>query len=111
MQQGAYPELLAEVAERVSSLLTAEGIKEKEAAEIGAKVAEFLREHWGGQIIYVPKGTHFDLSARDLKIWERWNGRNARELCREFDISIQRFRQIIAAVQRKEADKRQKKLF
>lgn len=102
-----YPELLSDVADHLTNVLAALGIDREVAAEAGREVAEFLREHWGGQNVYLPKGTLFDLSERDVEIWEKWNGRNVLELCREYGITRQRLYQIIAAVRDREVAKRQ----
>lgn len=102
-----YPELLRDVADHITNVLAAHGINPDLAVEAGREAAEFLRGHWGGQNVYMPKGTLYELSERDLEIWDRWNGRNVLELCREYDISRQRLYQIIAAAREREVAKRQ----
>lgn len=106
-----YPEILNDLVDHVAGLLVKRGIDRKQATEIAAEAAEFLRAHWGGQTVYVPKGTLFELSERDLKIWEKWNGHNVLQLCREFQITRQRLYQILAVVREREVSKRQKNLF
>lgn len=105
-----YPEVLKELADHFANLLAAHGIDPDKAEEIGRAAAEFLREHWGGQNVYLPKGKLFKLSERDLMIWEKWNGRNVLELCREFDITRARLYQILAIVRAREVSKRQMSL-
>lgn len=102
-----YPELLSGMAEHLKNVLASHGIDPEIAADAALEAAEFLRHQWGGQNVYLPKGMMFELSERDLKIWDKWNGRNALELCREYDISKQRLYQIIAAVREREVAKRQ----
>lgn len=71
-------------------------------AELGARLApekrtaieEKIRHFWGGQEVYVKKGSS-DAVARDQDIRTRYNGRNRRELMSEHDISRATFYAII----------------
>lgn len=110
-QTPAYPEFLNDLARQISTLLIARGMDQETAADVALEVAEFARIRWGGQQVYIPKGVLFELSVRDMQIWEKWNGRNALELCREFGLTKQRLYQIIAVVRERELSKRQQKLF
>lgn len=105
-----YPELLSDVADHLTNVLSAHGIDRGLAESAAREAAEFLRAHWGGQNMYIPKGTLFELSERDLEIWNKWNGTNVLDLCREYDVSKQRLYQIIAAVRLQEVAKRQMSL-
>ena len=95
-----YPEVLKDLADQIAWLMTERGERAEAAAEIGFKTAEFLREHWGGQKIYIPKGVTFAASQRDIEIYGRFRGANALDLCREYDITNTRLYQIIHAVRR-----------
>lgn len=106
-----YPRLLDDVARHAAAIMAERGIDRDLAAELGQELAEFLRAEWGGQQVYIPRGTHFELSARDVEIWESWNGDNVLELCRQYNISKQRLYQIIAAMKARETRKRQGRLF
>jgi Mor family transcriptional regulator len=107
-----YPELLADLAEQAAQLLCSKGgIESKLAAEIGQELAEHLRAHWSGAGIYIPKGISYELSQRDLEIWNKFNGRNVRELAREHDLTEVRIYQILNTVRRAEVKRRQSDLF
>lgn len=95
-----YPEVLRDLADQIAELMVARGEQAEAAAEIGFKTAEFLREHWGGQKIYIPKGVTFAASRRDIEIFGRFRGTNALELCREYGITNTRLYQIVHAVRR-----------
>jgi len=106
-----YPEILTDLADKLTEVLVKRGIEREQAQAIGHEAVEFVRREWGGQLLYVPKGRAFDLSQRDLEIWRKWNGRNAHELCREHGITLQRLYQVVATVREQEIQRRQGKLF
>jgi Mor family transcriptional regulator len=61
-------ELLAEVAQNTAATARDLGIQEEIAEQLGAAVADALADHWGGQVITIPKDHFFRLSQRDRKI-------------------------------------------
>jgi Mor family transcriptional regulator len=109
----SYPEVLKDLADQVAELMLGRGEAPEVAAEIGFRVAEFLRGHWGGQKIYIPKGISFSVSRRDIEIYGRFRGTNALELCREYDITNTRLYQIVHTVRsmRRPPDPEQPELF
>lgn len=108
-----YPEVLKDMADQVAELMVVRGFGPEESATIGMETAEFLREHWGGQKIYIPKGVTYNLSRRDLEIEHKFNGANALELCREYEITNTRLYQIVNRVRkaRRPPDPKQPELF
>ncbi len=108
-----YPEVLKDLADNLAENLVRRGQAPEDAAAVAWEAAEFIRGHWGGQKIYIPKGDSYDLSRRDVEIFARWRGTNALELCREFGITHTRLFQIIHAVRRarRPADPDQPALF
>lgn len=110
-QAEKYPELLADLVEQLAEQLQRRGIDQAAAVDVARAAAEFMREHWGGHNIYIPKAKQFILSQRDMEIWRRYNGRNVFTLCREFGISEQRLYQIVHAAREMEVQRRQGKLF
>lgn len=64
----------------------------------------------GGSGFYLPRGIECRLSARDREIVGKFNGRNKRELAREYGLSEMRIDQIITAWRKSEFDRRQGKL-
>lgn len=106
-----YPELLADLADQVAIKLVEHQIEINRAADIGLAVAEFMRTHWGGQPIYIPLSAPNQISARYLEIFNKCNGRNHRQLAREYGISVVRVYQIVKRVTQEMLAKRQGGLF
>jgi Mor family transcriptional regulator len=110
-----YPEVLKDLADVVAELFQERGMEPEEAAKAGMDTADKIREYWGGQKIYIPKGVSFTLSKRDVEIYGRWKDRKATdlELCRQYDITHTRLYQIIHAVRRAQRppDPKQQALF
>lgn len=106
-----YPELLADLADQVAVKLLEFGIEPERAAEAGFAAAEHIRANWSGQSLYVPKGVEYELSKRDMIIFERCNGRNHEALAREYNLTVMRVYQIIKAVKGELVRKRQGALF
>ena len=106
-----YPELLADLADQVARKIAELGVPEEKAADIGFAAAEHIRTHWSGQSLYLPKGDHYDLSRRDIEIFEKFKGTNHVSLAREYDLSVMRIYQIVKAVRAEMIRKRQGALF
>jgi len=79
-------ELLTDLAEKTGQLLRDFGIEADTSDQIGHSLADHVAEHWGGQLINIPKDYAFKLAKRDLEIWERFNGRNHAALAVEYGI-------------------------
>ena len=95
-QLAVYPEILSDLAAMVSEQLVEKyKFSEDDAVEMGSEIAEFVRGHYAGQQIYFPKGSQVELSRRDRRIIELYNGNNVIELGMMFKISTMRVRQII----------------
>jgi len=92
-----YPEFLSDLADKLSALLVEEGLARERAQAIARRHVDAVRRDWGGLRPYVPMGRALDNDRRDAEIKRRWNETNARELCREFDISEPHLRRIVAA--------------
>lgn len=106
------PELLLDLASHVAVKVTELcGVSTEKAEAVGLAVADLMSSHWGGQLLYFPKGMARNLSARDLEIYARFKGDNHAELAREFDVSLQHLYRIIKAVHAGEVAARQGGLF
>lgn len=105
------PELLTALADTVASLLLAEGIDPDRASDIGLKVMDRMREDWGGEPIYFPKGCAIDISRRDSEIYEKFNGTNHVILSKEFDLSVIHIYRVVKAVGAALLKQRQAQLF
>lgn len=106
-----YPELLADLADQVAIKLGELGIDIEKAADIGFATAEHIRGHWSGQSLYLPKGDQYDISRRDIEIFEAFNGSNHEKLAREYNLTVMRIYQIVKAVRAEMVRKRQGALF
>ncbi len=104
MNNVAYPEILSDLSYRLSERLVKNGIAKNQAETIAADVTVYVSQHWGGQLIYFPKATKFNMANRDLEICKKWNGRNALELCREYDLTKARLYQILKPPRKKRVD-------
>lgn len=92
-----YPEFLAAIAMEVTKELIAAGMGEDAAIDIGLRCAERTRRSFGGEHVYITKGSCFTRANRDKKILNDFDGTNRLQICREHGISEQRFYQILAA--------------
>jgi len=106
-----YPELLADLADQVAARLVDNGVEIERAADIGLAIAEHVRTNWSGQSLYLPKGVQYDITRRDLEIFERFNGTNHEPLAREYNLTVMRIYQIVKAVRAEMIRKRQGSLF
>jgi len=104
-------ELLTDLAEKASQLLRDFGIEADTSDQIGYALADHLAEHWGGQLISIPKNYAFKLIKRDLEIWERFNGRNHAALAVEYGISVRGIYKVIQRVKRQQTALSQPGLF
>lgn len=109
--RSGYPELLADLADQVAAKIAEMGVDVERAAEIGFAAAEHIRINWSGQSLYLPKGVQYQLSRRDIDIFERFNGTNHEALAREYNLTVMRIYQIVKAVRAEMIRKRQGSLF
>lgn len=106
------PELLLDLASHVAVQVKALcGVSPEKADAVGLAVADLMSCHWGGQLLYFPKGMARKLSARDQEIYARFNGFNHADLAREFDVSLQHVYRILKIVHAGEIASRQGGLF
>ena len=109
-----YPEVLADIAREIHSRLMDHPLVQLPhaiAAEMALGVTEHVRKNIGGVATYIPRGMAYELSIRDKKIYEKFNGENYHALAREFEMTEMRVRQIVTHVGRVERAKRQQSLF
>ncbi|HNW35240.1 MAG TPA: Mor transcription activator family protein [Candidatus Ozemobacteraceae bacterium] len=92
-----YPELLSDLSDQFKELLLEKGMSEEEAAKLAFDLVEFVRNHWGGMLIYIPSGKRYELSLRDKQIVEEFDGSNWMKLCTEHGISRPHLYRIVAA--------------
>ena len=90
-----YPEILQSLKDSVIEVLSELNIDNEMAKQAAHDIAESIRLEWGGMAVYICKGQSYELSKRDLEIWNKFNGRNHNELCREYKITMVRLYKII----------------
>jgi len=104
-----YPEILQYVKDSIKSQALNESVPNDIAERLSYAVAENLRKDWGGMQVYICKGN--ELSKRDAEIWATFTGNNHHELCRKFEITMQRVYKIIAVQRRLEEQDKQADVF
>lgn len=104
-------ELLSDVADTVAAVLKDHCIDPQLAEQAGVALADRLAAHWGGQLINIPKDYKFKLAARDLLIYEEFNGHNHAELARKWNMTSRGIYKIIERARKRDMDHRQPKLF
>lgn len=89
MSRNKAPELLRELMAKTAAVLREKGgLAENVSNELAAAVVDMVRADLGGQLIYFPKGTMMDVQARDLDMWQDFNGHNHEELARKYDLAV-----------------------
>lgn len=101
------PEFLADLIDFTKCVLVKHGIEEVNATQIANDVSKQMCAEWGGQLIYFPYWLRMELSERDRKIYEEFNGHNHHELSRKHTLSIQAIYRIINIVRSEEISRRQ----
>lgn len=92
--------VLEELASVMVRALSEQGIAAAEADRLGHHLADALTDHWGGQVIYMPMGTHARRTARDALILAAYNGRNVRALARQHHVSEATIRRALQRARR-----------
>ena len=86
-----------------------------EAADlIASDMTDGLVDHWGGQLINIPKDFHWRLSKRDAEIYAAFNGYNLPELALKYNMHERSMRKLLNRVKKrmaKAADRRNRDLF
>lgn len=104
------PEFLRDLQEQTFMCLRDSGVQGGLAEDLGNALARRMCEHWGGLILYFPKGDYFLRRERDLKIYTEFNGANVGELAQKYDTSVQHIYRIIEWMRAEELARRQPEL-
>jgi len=94
----SYPELLGDVLTLLQHELHADGLDVTSANGIAWRIAEAVRDAWGGQLVYIPSGNKYDAIRRYEAIWQAFNGHNHGELARKFGVSEQTIYNAVGAM-------------
>jgi len=84
-----YPAMLEELAGIIAASLIEDSGMPPERAAVPARgaVERLRRSSLAGLKVYIPRGKSYETERMRREIGERWDGRNTRELCKEFGIS------------------------
>lgn len=104
------PEFLQDLKEQAFIHLRDAGMQAGLAEDMATSLARRMCEHWGGLILYFPKGDYFLRRERDLKIYREFNGHNQAELAQKFDTSVQHIYRIIEWMRAEDLARRQPEL-
>lgn len=114
MKLGKYksrgPEFLMDLQQQAFLALRDSGVQAGLAEDIANGLARRMCQHWGGLLLYFPKGDYLLRRERDLKIYKDFNGNNQAELAQKYDTSVQHIYRIIEAVRAEEIARRQPEL-
>lgn len=107
-----YPELLSDIAQQVDSRLaelakSQAALTVEDAKRIGWEVAEHVRSHFQGELIYIPKGRGFEASQLHQQIWDRFNGHNVPELVAQFNMAEQSIYRVLKFMRARNVKKNQ----
>lgn len=90
------PELLRELAGIVSRHLVACDLDTQRAEAIAESTAEEVREHFGGQIVYIAKGTSIKTRQRWQRMWDDFTGHNHAELAMSYGMGVHGVYRVLA---------------
>lgn len=111
MSKTEYPEILSDLAQRVTEQLVKTGMDVQNATVVGRQAAEDIRQHWGGQLVYIPQGMSYERRQEYEEIWTAFTGDNHGELARRFKKSVSQIYRIVEIMRAEEMRKHQTDLF
>lgn len=86
------------------------GVPAEQARFVMREVAHEFCAEWGGDRVYLPKDVELPLEKRDREIWERFNGTNAWELSRDFNLTHRQVRYILKHMRKRAVELNQREL-
>lgn len=104
-------ELLDDVAAHAKNVLADHGIANDVAEQCGVALAEFLAEHWGGQLINFPKNFLYKLAQRDMAIYEEFTGHNHAKLASKYNMSVRGIYKLVTRAHKRIVAEKQPDLF
>ncbi|WP_027672067.1 Mor transcription activator family protein [Rheinheimera baltica] len=104
-------ELLDDVAAHAKQILADHGIADDVADQCGIALAEFLAEHWGGQLINFPKNFLYKLAQRDMDIYEEFTGNNHAKLALKHGMTTRGIYKLINRAHKRIVAEKQPDLF
>lgn len=97
-----YPQFLIDMREFIAQKLKERvALHHDEIEEISREVVELVRENHGGEPVYIPKAAAWECKKKHDEIWEAFNGKNHRELAKQFDLGLSQIYRITSEYQHK----------
>jgi Mor family transcriptional regulator len=96
-----------DLARLVGEALEAAAVAPEQARLIGLQAAEHVRQTYGGEPIYVPKGLYLMVSERDRAIYRAFDGGNHHRLAKEHSLTVRQIYSIVARVREEDFQRRQ----
>lgn len=88
--RGAGSELLNDIYSHTADVLAQYPDNSiQDANEASMAVVNRLREVFGGQLVYFPKGVQDDVTERDERMFNEFDGKNHKELAKKYDLTLQ----------------------
>ena len=103
-----YKDLIDKGAEPVAKKLNIPTETAKEAIFI---LCEIIRKDWAGINQYMSKGCAFEITKRDLEMYEKFDGANYKALAKEYGISERHVYTRLDIIREEEFKRRQPSLF
>ncbi|MBX9831871.1 MAG: hypothetical protein K2X78_02355 [Burkholderiaceae bacterium] len=73
-----------------------------EAASVTASgLVDHIVNHWGGQVISIPKDVRYMLTMRELEIYDQHTGDNTAELARKYHMSLRGMNKLLNRIRSK----------
>lgn len=93
-------ELLDDIVSHISAELREFGVPDDVAAHAGHALADHFADHWGGQVISVPKDAAYKLSERERAILEEYrHGAKISELAAKYHYGERGMRKLLRRAQ------------
>lgn len=97
-----YPQFLIDMRDLIAEKLKLRvALHHDEIHEISSEVVEAVRQNHGGEPVYIPKATKWLCKKKHDEIWEAFNGKNQRELAKQFDLGLSQIYKILEEYQHK----------
>ncbi|WP_065204284.1 Mor transcription activator family protein [Shewanella woodyi] len=91
--------------------LTELGLEPEKAMKVSQDTVDELRQTYGGEQFYFPRGWSLDVTLSHHKIYAKFRGHNHVQLSKEFNVSVTHIYRVVKAIQDAEAARRQPGLF
>ena len=102
-----YPELLEQIGQVIYNRLVNHDMASGQATSLTFEITEAIRTEIGGVQQYIPRGLSYELSQRDQKIWNEFNGSNYQALAHKYNLTEMQVRNIVKRARQREMAARQ----